>query len=578
MQSYPSLAGEELLAGDLGQNSVVDQAAAGLTFLGEEEQEAFTEVTQAYREKFGFPLIIAVRELSSEQVLEQAWHRLDNSPTQEHAAALLEIAKIANHRLEDVVEDTTPLGFHPRGQPAAGALAEPVSGSRRDSTAPTPTRCGRGCCGSTAAPDWADALLAGRPYDDLDELLRRLRRARLGALDESQVDAALAGHPRIGEQAGSARVRGASGRSMPACREPTTRPDAMAGGNADYEERFGRIYLVAAAGRSAEELLGCSVRASTTTPPSSSTWYAASSPVSPGSASPTFSKRRRRRDALDPRARRRPRRPADGMRLRLERLDGAEPCRQHGHDRRRRPLPGPDRRTRARRRDLPPALRDRGVVRTRATPAFYPVVELVFEVTDADAHYHVPLLLSPFALLDLPGELTDGRPAGRDRGRHRRHDGRRPRARPRPRRRARRPDRGRRAGPAPPASPTTSSSGVDARGCLVTPGLVNTHHHLYQWVTRGLAVDDGLFGWLTTLYPVWGRIDEDITGPRPPRPGSAGWRAPGCTTTMDHHYVFPTRGGDLLGAEIEAARAIGLRFLADPRLDGPRPVAGRSAP
>ena len=110
MQSYPSLAGEELLAGDLGEKSVVDQASAGLTFLGEDEQEAFTEVNRAYREKFGFPLIIAVRELTSEQVLEQAWHRLDNSPTQEHAAALLEIAKIANHRLEDVVEDTNPLG------------------------------------------------------------------------------------------------------------------------------------------------------------------------------------------------------------------------------------------------------------------------------------------------------------------------------------------------------------------------------------------------------------------------------------------------------------------------------------
>src|SRR5512133_1397909 len=50
---------------------------------------------------------------------------------------------------------------------------------------------------------------------------------------------------------------------------------------------------------------------------------------------------------------------------------------------------------------------------------------------------------------------------------------------------------------------------VDARGCVVTPGLVNTHHHLYQWVTRGLAVDATLFEWLTTLYPVWGGIDEE---------------------------------------------------------------------
>src|SRR4029450_12285312 len=50
---------------------------------------------------------------------------------------------------------------------------------------------------------------------------------------------------------------------------------------------------------------------------------------------------------------------------------------------------------------------------------------------------------------------------------------------------------------------------VDVRGCVVTPGLVNPHHHLYQWVTRGLAVDATLFEWLTTLYPVWGGIDEE---------------------------------------------------------------------
>lgn len=53
---------------------------------------------------------------------------------------------------------------------------------------------------------------------------------------------------------------------------------------------------------------------------------------------------------------------------------------------------------------------------------------------------------------------------------------------------------------------------VDATGCVVTPGLVNTHHHLYQWATRGLAVDATLFEWLTALYPVWGRLDADIVG------------------------------------------------------------------
>lgn len=101
----------------------------------------------------------------------------------------------------------------------------------------------------------------------------------------------------------------------------------------------------------------------------------------------------------------------------------------------------------------------------------------------------------------------------------------------------------------------------DATGCLATPGLVNTHHHLYQWATRGLAVDATLFGWLTELYPVWGGIDEDVVGAA--AAAGLGWLArTGCTTSMDHHYVFPRHGGDVLGAEIEAARRIGLRFLA----------------
>ncbi|MEP7330874.1 MAG: 8-oxoguanine deaminase [Terracoccus sp.] len=101
---------------------------------------------------------------------------------------------------------------------------------------------------------------------------------------------------------------------------------------------------------------------------------------------------------------------------------------------------------------------------------------------------------------------------------------------------------------------------VDARGCVATPGLVNTHHHLYQWATRGIACDSTLFDWLTTLYPVWSGLDEDIT--RAAATAGLGWLArTGCTTSMDHHYVFPHRGGDLLGAEIAAAAEVGTRFL-----------------
>jgi 8-oxoguanine deaminase len=100
---------------------------------------------------------------------------------------------------------------------------------------------------------------------------------------------------------------------------------------------------------------------------------------------------------------------------------------------------------------------------------------------------------------------------------------------------------------------------VDATGCLVTPGLVNTHEHLYQWATRGRAVDAPLFGWLTELYPVWAGIDAEIL--RAAATAALAWLArTGCTTTMDHHYVFPERGGDLLGATVEAAADVGLRF------------------
>ena len=100
---------------------------------------------------------------------------------------------------------------------------------------------------------------------------------------------------------------------------------------------------------------------------------------------------------------------------------------------------------------------------------------------------------------------------------------------------------------------------VDGAGCLLTPGLVNTHQHLYQWATRGLAQDDNLFGWLTTLYPIWEGIDEDVVGAA--AAAALGWLArTGCTTTTDHHYVFPREGGDVLGATIRAARRIGLRF------------------
>jgi cytosine/adenosine deaminase-related metal-dependent hydrolase len=100
---------------------------------------------------------------------------------------------------------------------------------------------------------------------------------------------------------------------------------------------------------------------------------------------------------------------------------------------------------------------------------------------------------------------------------------------------------------------------INAAGCLATPGLVNTHHHLYQWATRGRAVDSTLFGWLTELYPVWARIDEQVV--RDAATAALAWLArTGCTTSTDHHYVFPRGAGDVLGATVAAARDVGLRF------------------
>ncbi|MFJ4715482.1 8-oxoguanine deaminase [Streptomyces sp. NPDC088785] len=100
---------------------------------------------------------------------------------------------------------------------------------------------------------------------------------------------------------------------------------------------------------------------------------------------------------------------------------------------------------------------------------------------------------------------------------------------------------------------------IDGTGHLATPGLVNTHHHFYQWITRGLATDHNLFNWLVALYPTWARIDEQMTYAA--AQGSLAMMARGgVTTAMDHHYVFPQGSGDLSGSIIRAASEMGVRF------------------
>ena len=110
MGAYPALASDTVAEGAAGEHSTLDQASAGLTRLAEEDHAAFREVTTAYREKFGFPLIVCVRDNPSrDRILEQGRARLQNSPTQEHAAARIEIAKIAGHRFDDLVADANPI-------------------------------------------------------------------------------------------------------------------------------------------------------------------------------------------------------------------------------------------------------------------------------------------------------------------------------------------------------------------------------------------------------------------------------------------------------------------------------------
>ncbi|MFF2624675.1 8-oxoguanine deaminase [Kitasatospora griseola] len=115
-------------------------------------------------------------------------------------------------------------------------------------------------------------------------------------------------------------------------------------------------------------------------------------------------------------------------------------------------------------------------------------------------------------------------------------------------------------GPAPPHLADVARR-IDGEGHLLTPGLVNTHHHFYQWLTRGLAQNHILFDWLVELYPSWARIDAELVHAAT-LGSAAALLTSGCTTAADHHYVFPRDAGDLLGASIEAVRQLGLRFTA----------------
>jgi cytosine/adenosine deaminase-related metal-dependent hydrolase len=101
----------------------------------------------------------------------------------------------------------------------------------------------------------------------------------------------------------------------------------------------------------------------------------------------------------------------------------------------------------------------------------------------------------------------------------------------------------------------------DLGGAVVTPGLINTHHHLWQNLTRARAQQANLFGWLKALYPVWAAIDDEAEYAAA-RCGLAELALSGCSTVFDHHYLFPPGVAGLLEAEILAARELGVRIVA----------------
>ena len=179
----------------------------------------------------------------------------------------------------------------PTGCDARKPLSTPPGGAQcpisRTSTTRPPRSCARGCSRSPPRRGGQTPWSAGRPYADLDSLLDASDEL-VASLDGVQVDAALAGHPRIGDSGEGldreSAARSAAEQSGMAAADAATR-DAMARGNAAYEARFGRIYLVAAAGRSAEEMLLCCASGWSTTPSTSWTSSAASSPGSPGCGS-----------------------------------------------------------------------------------------------------------------------------------------------------------------------------------------------------------------------------------------------------------------------------------------------------
>ena len=105
---------------------------------------------------------------------------------------------------------------------------------------------------------------------------------------------------------------------------------------------------------------------------------------------------------------------------------------------------------------------------------------------------------------------------------------------------------------------------IDASGCFVYPGLINTHHHLFQIFTRNLPQVQNmeLFEWLTNLYEIWKNLNHDVVY-YSSMTAMGELLKTGCTTCFDHHYLFPQKNSEmLLDSQFRAAKDLGIRMYA----------------
>lgn len=102
----------------------------------------------------------------------------------------------------------------------------------------------------------------------------------------------------------------------------------------------------------------------------------------------------------------------------------------------------------------------------------------------------------------------------------------------------------------------------DASGLVILPGLINTHHHFYQTLTRAWApvVNEPLFPWLKTLYPVWARLTPDALH-LATQVAMAELLLSGCTTAADHHYLFPQGLDNAIDVQVDVVRQLGMRAM-----------------